>query len=371
MLLNIERKNNPYGDTKVISNCSIFGMMDMSGKLLDGRSTIRAISNMKERSNGLGGGFSIYGLYPDHADDYAFHIMYESREGKELTEARLYENFDVRDEERIPTDDEVSAVAKAPILWRYFLRTEEGQPNSQEMVAEEVTEINHGIGDAFVFSAAKNMGVFKGIGYPGDLARFYRLQDYRGYIWLAHGRFPTNTLAWWGGAHPFSMLDWSVVHNGEISSYGANKRFVEDHGYRCSFFTDTEVIAYTMDLLVRGHALPLELAARVLAPPLWDTIDRMEPDKRRLYRALRITYGGLLLNGPFSVIIAREGEMIGLTDRIRLRPLTAGISGDVLYLSSEEAPLRMIDQDLDRAWSPQGGVPIIGRLGDGVSYECS
>ena len=23
---------------------------------------------------------------------------------------------------------------------------------------------------------------------------------------------------WWGGAHPFALLDYSVVHNGEISS---------------------------------------------------------------------------------------------------------------------------------------------------------
>ena len=34
--------------------------------------------------------------------------------------------------------------------------------------------------------------------------------------------------------------------------------------------------------------------------------------------------------------------MIGLTDRIRLRPLVAGATATVLYLSSEEAAIRLI-----------------------------
>ena len=55
-----------------------------------------------------------------------------------------------------------------------------------------------------------------------------------GYSWTAHGRYPTNTPGWWGGAHPFALLDYSVVHNGEISSYDANRRFIEMYGYHCA-----------------------------------------------------------------------------------------------------------------------------------------
>jgi glutamate synthase domain-containing protein 1 len=54
--------------------------------------------------------------------------------------------------------------------------------------------------------------------------------------------------------------------------------------------------------------------------------------------------------------------MIGLTDRIRLRPLTAGTKGDMLYLSSEEAAIRLISPDLDRVWTPNGGEPVVGQL---------
>lgn len=54
--------------------------------------------------------------------------------------------------------------------------------------------------------------------------------------------------------------------------------------------------------------------------------------------------------------------MIGLTDRIRLRPLTAAINGSRLYLASEEAPIRLISPQLERVWTPLGGEPVIGRL---------
>ncbi len=77
---------------------------------------------------------------------------------------------------------------------------------------------------------------------------------------------------------------------------------------------------------------------------------------------LRQTYGSLLLNGPFTVIIAHQGEMIGLTDRIRLRPLTVGVKDSTLYLSSEESAIRLVCPDLDDAWIPAGGEPIIGSL---------
>jgi glutamate synthase domain-containing protein 1 len=200
------------------------------------------------------------------------------------------------------------------------------------------------------------------VGYPEELAEYFRLEEYRGYLWTAHGRFPTNTVAWWGGAHPFSILDWTVIHNGEISSYGINRRFLQQYGYQCTMQTDTEVIAYAVDLLIRQHKLPWEITAKVLAAPFWDEIDRMPDKEQKLARALRQVYGSLLLNGPFAVVIARQGEMIGLTDRIRLRPLTVGEKGEMLYLSSEESAIRLICPDLDKAWIPMGGEPVIGRL---------
>jgi glutamate synthase domain-containing protein 1 len=356
---------NPRQDDKVIDACSIFGVMDTSGRRFSGERVITAIANMHDRGNGLGGGFAIYGLYPEYADTYALHVMYQSAKGQRDTEAFIKDNFNMVAGEEVPTRP-TSAIVDAPLVWRYFLEPDKRRLDGQsedDYVVERVMEINTRLEDAFVFSSGKNMGVFKGVGYPEEIAEYFCLEQYEGYLWTAHGRFPTNTPGWWGGAHPFSILDWTVVHNGEISSYGINRRYLEQFGYHCTMQTDTEVVAYAFDLLMRRHNLPVELVARVLAPPFWEEIERRSPDERKLLQTLRQVYGSLLLNGPFTVIIAHHGEMIGLTDRIRLRPLTVGIEGDMLYLSSEESAIRLVCPEVDRTWIPMGGEPIVGRLG--------
>ncbi len=360
----LSRVQNPYRDGKVIDACSIFGVMDTSGRGFSGEGIVRAIANMHERGNGLGGGFAVYGLYPEYADCYAFHIMYVSQQGRGETEAFLKARFDTVYAEEVPTRA-IPAITDPPLVWRYFLgvgRHKQEEQSEDDYVVEMVMEINTGIPGAFVFSSGKDMAVFKGVGYPEEIADYFCLERYEGYLWTAHGRFPTNTPGWWGGAHPFCLLDWTVVHNGEISSYGINQRYLEQFGYHCTMQTDTEVVAYAVDLLIRKHGLPVEIAARVLAPPFWADIERCLPEERRLFQTLRQVYGSLLLNGPFTVILAHHGEMIGLTDRIRLRPLVVGEKGDMLYLSSEESAIRLICRDLDRAWIPMGGEPVVGRL---------
>jgi len=283
----LDRIQNPYQDDKVIDACSIFGMMDTSGKRFSGKDIIRAIANMHDRGNGLGGGFAVYGLYPDYADLFAFHIMYLSRRGKEEVESLLRNRFRLVHQEEVPTQP-TPAIHNPPAVCRYFLDIGEQKPGGQsddDYVVEQVMHINTRLQDAFVFSSGKNMGVFKGVGYPEEIAEYFGLEQYEGYLWTAHGRFPTNTPGWWGGAHPFCILDWTVVHNGEISSYGINRRYLEQYGYQCTMQTDTEVVAYAVDLLMRKHELPIEIVTRILAAPLWSEIERRPPAERELLRS--------------------------------------------------------------------------------------
>ena len=355
--------NNPYGEDKVIDACGLFGMMDLTGRRFGSKAPVKAISNMHERGNGLGGGFAVYGLYPQHKDDYAFHIMYLNRESKERADRLLAQSFDVLHAEEMPVNPTAN-VWNPPMIWRYFLQPKNIAENQShdEYVVRNVMRINTETCGAFVFSSGKNMGVFKGVGFPEDIAEYFCLGEYEGYLWVCHGRFPTNTPGWWGGAHPFNILDWTVVHNGELSSYGINRRYLEMYGYNCTMQTDTEVMAYALDLLMRKQKLPMEVVARIMAPPLWIEIDNMEPKEKHLCTMLRQCYSSLLMNGPFTIIAAHNGEMIGLTDRIKLRPLTAGIKGSMLYLSSEEASIHLVSPHLDKVWSPRGGEPVIGRL---------
>ena len=352
---------------RTVSGCGLSGMMSLTGERVDGQAIRSSIAILHERSNGLGGGFACYGIYPERADQFALHVMYDTVEAQEKAEELIGEEFNIDLDERIPTRFNPN-IKNPPLLMRYFvlprpLLLQEARLTAEDFVLERVMRINGEIPGAYVFSSGKNMGAFKAVGYAEDIADFFRLEEYQAYIWIAHGRFPTNTPGWWAGAHPFTLLDWSVVHNGEISSYGINKRYLEMFGYRCTMRTDTEVMAYLLDLLIRRHKLPVELACDVMAAPFWEQIERLPERRQRLYRALRQVYGGALVNGPFAIIFGRQGEMVGVNDRIKLRPLVAGRKDDWLYLSSEEAGIRAMCPRPELVWTPRAGQPVIGRLG--------
>lgn len=346
------------------SGCAISGIMNRKGKRIDGRRIIKSISLMHDRSNGLGGGFAAYGIYPQYKDYYAFHIMFDDMESRQGLEEYLSDHFVIEKDEKIPTR-KMGSVKNSPILWRYFVQVDDSKLDGiseEDYVVSQVMNINSTQAGTYISSSGKNMGGFKGVGYPEDIAKFYKLEDYKAYIWTAHGRFPTNTPGWWGGAHPLTLLDWSVVHNGEISSYGINKRYLEMFGYRLELLTDTEVIAYLFDLLVRRHKLPVEIAVKALAPPFWKDIDRMEPEQRKAYEAIRMVYGSALMNGPFSILVGWNRGMIGLNDRIKLRPMIAAKKDDFLYMASEESAIRTIEPDPDEVWAPKAGNAVIGMI---------
>lgn len=359
----------PDVDYKVPSGCGLSGIMNTKGTLFSGEKIYTSICNMMERGNGLGAGFAAYGIYPEFKDYWCFHIMYQKEIAKEETEEYLKKNFVIKHSEPIPTE-EVKTLRFVPVLWRYFLSIKEGtrerlyqELSEEDFIIKCVMDINKDIDEAFVFSSGKNMGIFKGVGNPDEIGEFYKIPEYKAYIWIAHNRFPTNTVGWWGGAHPFGILNWSVIHNGEISSYGINKRFLENFGYYCTLFTDTEVMAYLFDLLIRRHRLDFEVVGDILASPFWSQIERVkDKDTREFLRTLRIVYGSALVNGPFAVIVANSQHMVGLNDRIKLRPLVAATKGNFLYLASEEAAIKQVCKNPEKVWMPRAGEPTIGKL---------
>ena len=359
---------------KDISGCGIVGIMNEEGDTFSGEDVVVAICNMMERGNGLGAGFAGYGIYPDLKDYWCFHLMYHNEAARVATEEYMNTRFKVTYHETIPTKKIKALRPVIPSLYRYFVEIDDemgnGDGREQDMVLGCVMEINRHIEGAFVFSSGRNMGVFKGVGNPDEIAEFYQIPSYNGYIWTAHNRFPTNSPGWWGGAHPFGILDWSVVHNGEISSYGINMRYLENFGYYCCLSTDTEVMAYLFDLLVRRHGLTFELVGKILASPFWSQIERCEDkEEKGLLRSLRIIYGSALVNGPFAVVVANSSYMVGLNDRVKLRPLVAARRGNTLYISSEEAAIRATCRDLDTVWMPKAGEPTLGRLQNGEAQK--
>ena len=369
-------KEKYISDYRVPSGCAIFGIINENGDLFDGNMAIDGIEMMHDRSNGLGGGFAAYGIYPEYKDNYAFHVFYNDSLARKESENLLQKAFKILYSDEIPTK-RVNSVANPPIIARYFLSpknicmetsgikkenefaSEITNRVQEEFVANFVSSFNADSCNAYIVSSGKNMGIFKGVGYPEDIGEFYKLDEYKAYIWTSHGRFPTNSTGWWGGAHPFGFLNWSVVHNGEISSYGTNKRFVNGFGYKCSFSTDTEVLAYLFDLLVRKHGISLYLINYILAAPLWKDIEILPGDIKEFLTALRIIYAKALVNGPFSIIVGNNNYIYALNDRIKLRSLVVAKKGDLTFVSSEESAIRKVCQDPDTIWNPKGGEPVI------------
>ena len=304
------------GEVRIPSGCAISGVFHKDGRRENGSGIVAGIAAMHERSNGLGGGFAGYGIYPEYRELYAFHVFYDTVDAQHAAEARLLQDFDVESSGTLPTRP-IAAIRDAPSLMRYFAAPKpqtllDSKLDEREFVVRFVTRVNREIGGAYVFSCGKNMGVFKAVGYPEDVGEFYRLEEYEGYAWTAHGRYPTNTPGWWGGAHPFSILDYSVVHNGEISSYDANRRFIEMY-------------------------------------------------------YLRETFASLLITGPFSILLGFTGGMMALNDRLKLRSMVCAEKGEAVYFASEECAIRVMEPDVETLWAPRGGQAVVVRLNDGVT----
>lgn len=358
------------GQVRIPSGCAISAVISREGRRMTGEDIIRSMVPMHDRSNGLGGGFAAYGIYPEHREEYAFHIFFDDNTTRRECEAMLKEGFELVDAELIPIRI-IPEITDIPHIWRYFVRPLNSvlarlQLDEKEFVARTVMDINTKLKGAYVFSSGKNMGTFKAVGYPEDVGRFYRLEEYEGYSWTAHGRYPTNTPGWWDGAHPFSLLDWSIVHNGEISSYDANRRCIEMYGYKCNLQTDTEVITYIADYLLRRQGLTLEEMASVIAAPFWSTIRTREPAAARQLTYLRTIYPSLLITGPFSIILGFNGGLMALNDRLKLRSMVTAEKDDKVFIASEEAAIRVMAPDAENLYAAMGGEPFIVKVKEGA-----
>lgn len=358
------------GQVRIPSGCAISAVISKDGERMSGRKIAESMIPMHDRSNGLGGGFAGYGIYPEYKEFYAFHIFYNDNADRIECENFLKDGFEIVKAENIPIR-KIPEITDVPLIWRYFVAPLNSvlsrlQLNEKEYVARAVMKINTKIKGAYVFSSGKNMGVFKAVGFPEDVGRFYRLEEYGAYSWTAHGRYPTNTPGWWGGAHPFALLDYSIVHNGEISSYDANRRYIEMFGYKCTLQTDTEVITYIADYLLRRQGLTLEETASVIAAPFWSTIRNKEPDERKQLEYLRTIYPSLLITGPFSIILGFNGGLMALNDRLKLRSMVTAEKDDKVFIASEEAAIRVLEPDAENIYSPAGGEPVIVKVKEGA-----
>ena len=148
---------------------------------MSGEEAIIAMAIQHDRGNGLGGGFAGYGIYPEFPDHFAVpHDV--PRPAREGGGGRLHRpDVQVDVVEPMPTGV-VKRITDAPHLWRYFLlpdasRLEESDMSAEDYVVSAVMHINANIDGAYVSSSGKNMGAFKGVGYPEEIGHYYKLEE--------------------------------------------------------------------------------------------------------------------------------------------------------------------------------------------------
>jgi glutamate synthase domain-containing protein 1 len=131
---------NRYDDDRVSSACGLFGLIDTRGWLHDGLAAVEALDSMKERGNGLGSGYAVYGCYPDLAETYALHVMCRTALDRQEMEAYLSRHFAIEHDEPVPHWP-VTGIEDAPIVWRFFCTPrlpEDGSFTADEWVVHHV-----------------------------------------------------------------------------------------------------------------------------------------------------------------------------------------------------------------------------------------
>ena len=376
-----------------------------------GRHILRPSLQMHNRGNGKGGGIAAVGLCPGDLgvseevlkEDYLIQVAFLDPEARgEVERDHLLPALEVDHAYKVPTVDDYREVSgleiQPPQVWRYFCRGREDaieclmdernlegwtpRQVEDELVYRNSYRLNQqlyaslGEGRAFVLSHGRDIMVFKLVGYAEQVAEYYRLEDLRAHIWIAHQRYPTKGRVWHpGGAHPFIGLNEALVHNGDFANYYSVCEYLQQRDIFPLFLTDTEVAVLLFDLWDRVYGYPLEYIIEALAPTTERDFQMLPPEKRKIYETIQATHIHASPDGPWFFIIARskpdEGlrQLLGITDTAMLRPQVFALQEGEVQIGLIASEKQAIDATLesltaedgrfspiaDRYWNARGG----------------
>ena len=134
------------GQIRIPSGCAISAVIARDGQRMTGEKIIESMRPMHDRSNGLGGGFAAYGIYPEYRDFFALHMFLEDRTARKNCEAFLRETMEIVHLERIPIRT-TPAITGEPLIWRFFVTPLRSvlasmQIDEEECVTRTVMAIN-------------------------------------------------------------------------------------------------------------------------------------------------------------------------------------------------------------------------------------
>jgi len=317
---------------------------------------------MHNRGNGKGGGIAAVGLVPEQlgvsrevlSDDYLLQIALLDPSSRGTVEADfITPYFDVHHAQMLDHIDDYHDVEGLevcpPEVQQYFVRVKpdilqrfakdnglEGLPEREiedEFVNQNTFKLNSkyyaSLGDkqAFVLSQGRDQLILKIVGYAEQIVTYYKLEDFKAHIWIAHQRYPTRGRVWHpGGAHPFCGLNEALVHNGDFANYYSVTEYLAQRNIKPLFLTDTEVSILVFDLWNRVYKYPLEYIIEGLAPTAERDFDMLPREKQTVYRKIQQAHVHASPDGPWFFIIAQNDvandsfRLMGITDTAMLRP---------------------------------------------------
>ncbi len=413
-ILNARRRLRPVSPAQILKDaeeggCGVTGFA--CNIPVSGRHIFEPSVQMHNRGNGKGGGIAAVGLGAKQLgvdektleEDFLLQVaLLDETILPALEEKYIRPHFLVHHEGFLDTIDDWRDLPgldmKPPAVKRYFVRVkpdslrhfqkERGLANlpgnkaEEEFIYQNSYHLNQSyyssLGEkrAFVLSHGRNMMILKIVGYAEQVAQYYRLEDFKAHVWIAHQRYPTKGRVWHpGGAHPFIGLDEALVHNGDFANYYSVTEYLKQRNVFVQFLTDTEVSVLVFDLLNRVYGYPLEYIIEALAPTAEMDFDHLPEEKQRIYRQIQTTQIHGSPDGPWFFIIARtlagekKYQLIGITDTAMLRPQVFALQkGDfeIGLICSEKQAIDATLQSLakedprfgtvaDRYWNARGG----------------
>jgi glutamate synthase domain-containing protein 1 len=357
-----------------------------------GKHIFEPSKQMHNRGNGKGGGIAAVGFVPEALGvsrevlDTHYMLQVALIDPEDKSVAGAVENqfitpyLDVVKSEMIPTIDDwrdiPSLEVRPPDIMRYFVRVkkdvlrdfiqknhfEDLKPGraEDEFMVQNAFKLNttfySTLGDkkAFVMSHGRNMMILKMVAYAEEVARYYKLEDFKAHIWIAHQRYPTKGRVWHpGGAHPFSGMDEALVHNGDFANYISVCEYLKARKIHTLFHTDTEVSVLLLDFWNRVYGYPIEYIIEAMAPTTEADFDKLPPEKQKLYRAIQASHIHGSPDGPWFFIIARNEpyehylQLIGITDTAMLRPQVFALQDGEVQIGLVCSEKQAIDATLD------------------------
>ncbi|MFC1584858.1 glutamate synthase [Fibrobacterota bacterium] len=398
----------PQGDPVEEGGCGVVGFA--ASVPVRGRNIFEASYQMHNRGNGKGGGIAAAKLVPEQLgvdgvtlkEDYLLQVaLLDSRAEGEVEQACIADNLTIDHKQMLPHIDDcrdAGLEVRPPEIVRYFVRAREdslsqfaAQHNLEsapsrmvedEFIYQNSFKLNQrfyaSLGEkrAFVVSHARDLMIFKVVGYAEQLVNYYCLEDLKANVWIAHQRYPTKGRVWHpAGAHPFIGMNEALVHNGDFANYFSMSEYLRQHNVMPQFLTDTEVSVLCFDMLHRTYGYPLEYVIEALAPTSELDFDRLPEEKQKVYRAIQAMHMHGSPDGPWFFIIARSNpdqnsyQLLGITDTAMLRPqvfalqegeVAIGLVGSekqaidatLQSLSSEDRRFRPV---ADKYWNARGG----------------